>query len=101
MFTPPKREPDLILDNNYIYYSQKVCFWWEEMVQSNESYGMNQWYKVIITKTGNWYWEYTTGLSTEGCSYDDWNFFLVNKHKILNSYSNFLLEKELFRKELK
>jgi len=95
MFTPPKREPDLILDNNYINYSQKVCFWWEEMVQSNESYGNKQWYKIKITANGNWYWEYTNGLSTKGRSYDNCHFFLVNKHKILNSYSNFLLEKEL------
>ena len=95
MFEPPKREPDLNLDNDEINYGQKICFWWEEMIQSNESYGMKQWYKVIITTRGEWCWEYTTGFSTQGCSYNDCHFFIVNKHKIFDSYSKFLLEKEL------
>ncbi len=95
MFEPPEREPDLILDNDAINPSQGIRFWWEEMIQSNESYGTTQWYKVRITARGEWYWEYTTGYSTQGCSYDECYFFYTNKRKILDSYSNFLLEKEL------
>lgn len=96
MFEPPKREPDLIIDNSDEDYTNTICFWWEEMLQTNDLHGTPQWYKVKITATGEWYWELIPSLlGVEENSYDKCYFFICNKHRILNSYYNFYLEKTL------
>lgn len=87
--TPPSRPPDLTLYGD----NCPVCFWWKEMVQTNDANIDVVYYISVVDGALCWH----GGMQAIPRPYEDLQWFRTNKKAVMESYASYILEQELLK----